>query len=435
MREVTLKPNTLALAVSLGTTVLLFTSTGCGKARIPAVAPTPQAMAISNHLAIIATRGEPVTLGQLDRSYARPSPAQDAGPLYMAAFAALRSGDTGSPSFLTDNQEALPLLIQAADRDSCRYPIALTNGLLVLAPHLSKLRTSAALLGQEAIRQATRGNTEAATTAVLAGIRLARSLDNEPLLLSKRVQIAALALTCESLLDSLNKKGFTDAECVRLMAALHDAEPAMGFRRAMVGERAILVSVFESSDEGLSQAMAMEGGGAAPAITLRKYRSEGHLEGDFAFALDFMSNLVATVALPYPQALDSATSMQVPGYVEATTGKQVFSAMLLPKPTEFVFQGAGTVARLRICQTVLAVERYRRKHGGALPDTLADVSAELPNGVPKDPFDGQPVRYRKLPAAGYTVWSVGANRIDDGGSAASPDSKRPLDLVGTILRD
>lgn len=96
-------------------------------------------------------------------------------------------------------------------------------------------------------------------------------------------------------------------------------------------------------------------------------------------------------------------------------------------------QGAGTVARLRICQTVLAVERYRRKHGGTPPDTLTDVSAELPNGVPKDAFDGQPLRYRKLPTVGYTVWSVGPNRIDDGGSTASPDSKRPLDLVGIIL--
>lgn len=47
----------------------------------------------------------------------------------------------------------------------------------------------------------------------------------------------------------------------------------------------------------------------------------------------------------------------------------------------------------------------------------------------------EPLRYRKLPTVGYTVLSVGPNRIDDGGSAASPDSKRPLDLVGTILRD
>jgi hypothetical protein len=433
MRDVNLKLN--AMAMGLSTAVLLLTSTGCGKTRVPAVAPTPQAMAISNHLATIGAAGEPVSLGQLDRSYAQPSPAQDAGPLYLAAFAALRSSDAGSPSFVADNQAALPLLIQAADRDSCRYPIALTNGLLVLAPHLTKLRTSAALLGQEAVRQATRGNAEAATTAVLAGIRLARSLDNEPLLISKRVQLAALALTCESLLDSLNKQDLTDAECVRLMAALHDAEPAMGFHRAMVGERAILVSVFESSDEGLSQAMAMEGGGAAPTMSLRSYRSEGHLEGDFAFALDFMSNLVATVALPYPQALDAAATMKVPGYVEATTGKQVFSAMLLPKPAEFVFQGAGAVARLRISQTVLAVERYRRKHGGTLPDTLADVSAELPNGVPKDPFDGQPLRYRKLPTGGFTVWSVGPNRIDDGGSVERPGNKAPLDLVGTILRN
>jgi hypothetical protein len=435
MREVTLKPNTLALAVSLGTAVLLFTSTGCGKARVPAVAPTPQAMAISNHLAIIATRGEPVTLGQLDRSYAQPSPAQDAGPLYIAAFAALRSSDTGSSSFLTDNQEALPLLIQAANRPLCRYPIALTNGARVLLPHLGKLKTCAALLRQEAVNQAAHGNAEAAATTLLAGIRLARSLDNEPLLLSKRVQIEGLNMACEGLVDSLNRQAFSEAQLVRLMAALQDAEPAIDLHRAVVGERSILVSVFGSSDEGLAEAMAMEGGGAAPMVSLRSYRSEGHLEGDFAFALDFMSNLVAAVALPYPQALEAAASMKVPGFVEATAGRQAFSAVLLPRFSNLAGKGAEALSRIRMTQAVLAVERYRGKHGGALPASLADLSAEWPTGIPTDPFDGQPLRYRKLPTAGYTVWSVGPNRIDDSGSAEEPDGKTPLDVVQTILRN
>ena len=47
----------------------------------------------------------------------------------------------------------------------------------------------------------------------------------------------------------------------------------------------------------------------------------------------------------------------------------------------------------------------------------------------------EPLRYRKLPTGGFAVWSVGPNRIDDGGSVEKPGSKAPLDLVGTILRD
>ena len=167
---------------------------------------------------------------------------------------------------------------------------------------------------------------------------------------------------------------------------------------------------------------------------LRIYRSGGHLQGDFAFALDFMSNLVAVVDLPYPQALDAAAGMKIPDTQTVLDEKLVVSAVLLPEPARFVNKGAEAVARIRLARTVLAVERYRLKHDGALPTSLADVSAELSGGVPEDPFDGQPLRYKKLPARGYTVYSVGADRKDDGGAVQGPDVKTPLDVVMTISR-
>ena len=203
--------------------------------------------------------------------------------------------------------------------------------------------------------------------------------------------------------------------------------------RAMLGERANLVAAFQSSDEKLAEAMAVSGGSAAAArpSMLRIYRSGGHLQEDFAFALDFMSKLVALVDLPYPQALDAAAGMKIPTVVD---GKIAVSAALLPEPARFVNQGAEAVARLRLARTVLAVERYRLKHDGALPTSLADVTAELFGGVPEDPFDGQPMRYKELPARGYTVYSVGADRKDDGGTVQGPDVKAPLDVVMTIAR-
>ena len=83
---------------------------------------------------------------------------------------------------------------------------------------------------------------------------------------------------------------------------------------------------------------------------------------------------------------------------------------------------------------MLAVERYRLKHDGAVPTSLADGSADLSGGVPEDPFDGQPLRYRKLPASGYTVYSVGTDRKDDGGSVKGPNGETPPDVAMTISR-
>jgi hypothetical protein len=51
-----------------------------------------------------------------------------------------------SPTFLAHNQKALPLLFQAAERKSCRYPVVLTDGAATLLPHLAKIKKCAALL-------------------------------------------------------------------------------------------------------------------------------------------------------------------------------------------------------------------------------------------------------------------------------------------------
>jgi hypothetical protein len=418
------------------TLLLVLVSGGCGQAKTssgPARSPTN---AIKNHLSAISTAGDPVTLDQLSRMYEEPPAAQNAAPIYSQAFAALSAEDTNSPDFLARNQEAVALLLQAVERPLCRYPVALTDGVAVLLPHLVKIGRCATLLRQEAVSQAARGDTDAATTAILSSFRLSRSLENEPVLVSKLVEMASLEQAFDALEESLNQKSFTDAELLSLLTALHDAESAVDLRRAILGERAFLVAAFQSSDEKLAEAMAMTGDGAAtaPPPMLRLYRAEGHLQEDFAFALDFMAKLIAIVDLPYPQALDAAAGLKKPNLQALLDEKLAVSAVLLPEPDRFVNTSAEAVARIRLARTVLSVERYRLKHDGALPTSLADISTELSGGVPEDPFDGQSLRYRKLPTGGYTVYSVGANREDDGGTIKDPNAKTPLDIVMTITR-
>ena len=76
------------------------------------------------------------------------------------------------------------------------------------------------------------------------------------------------------------------------------------------------------------------------------------------------------------------------------------------------------LAARRIMTTVLAIERYRRAHHGAVPLSLdALVPAFLP-AVPEDPLSngaGDTIRYVRQPD-GYLVYSIDSNRRDDGGA-------------------
>jgi hypothetical protein len=71
-----------------------------------------------------------------------------------------------------------------------------------------------------------------------------------------------------------------------------------------------------------------------------------------------------------------------------------------------------------------ALTRYREARG-ELPESLADLVPMYLSEVPHDIMDGQPMRYRRLDGGGALLWSIGSNRIDEGGSKGDP-KRSPL---------
>ena len=93
------------------------------------------------------------------------------------------------------------------------------------------------------------------------------------------------------------------------------------------------------------------------------------------------------------------------------------------------------VAHLNTARVGLAVQRYRLA-SGKLPETLAELVPAYLDAVPKDPFDGKEMRYKKL-ETGFVVYSIGEDGSDDGGKErprerSSPPS--PWDVTFFVLR-
>ncbi len=99
-----------------------------------------------------------------------------------------------------------------------------------------------------------------------------------------------------------------------------------------------------------------------------------------------------------------------------------------------VFMEISSIANLRLAATLAAVERYRLANRKR-PETLADLVPTYFNTVPEDPFDGKPLRYKKL-AQGYIVYSVAQNQTDEGGKEDTKEGKpmREPDIVFTMNR-
>ena len=59
----------------------------------------------------------------------------------------------------------------------------------------------------------------------------------------------------------------------------------------------------------------------------------------------------------------------------------------------------------------VAIERFRLA-GGALPEAASDLVPTYLDAVPEDPFDGQPLRYKRIDE-GYVVYSVWYDHTDN----------------------
>lgn len=62
----------------------------------------------------------------------------------------------------------------------------------------------------------------------------------------------------------------------------------------------------------------------------------------------------------------------------------------------------------------IALKRFQLRHGH-LPADLAALAPEFLGGVPRDPVDGQPLRYRPNNDGSFLLYSVGEDGVDDGG--------------------
>jgi hypothetical protein len=90
-------------------------------------------------------------------------------------------------------------------------------------------------------------------------------------------------------------------------------------------------------------------------------------------------------------------------------------------------------AGARCAAVALAAERFRLEHG-RWPDALADLVPDLLTEVPADPYDGQPLRYRRL-SDGVIVYAVGPDGQDDGSPRDAANAGREGGNVGFRLWD
>lgn len=393
----------------------------------------------------IAAAGYPVTPEELDAWYAWPDSGENAASWVIAAGDRLSRPPKGDYSRLRElarnpdaysnrqplpedlrdlliqhveaNSEALTLLHAAARIEESRYPIDLSDGCWTLMPYVSVYGELHSLLCLEALLCIERADGGGAVRAIEDALGIAHSLDAEPVILSQGVRLRAQFTALSALERLLSRQALTEANLKRLDAAVRGAHDPHAMERALVGERCMLIDLCEAPELIYQDALRPS---PSPPI-LEAYEGLGLAAREGMGFLDMIAELQKVIQLPMHRRVEAVAA------AEARFRGRLERSILLPADLwagHFIVREIECMARLRAASAALAAERFRLETGH-WPGTLTELVPEYRPDLTEDPFDGKPLRYRRV-KGGFVVYSVGGDRLDDDGRPLPPPDERQV---------
>ena len=333
-------------------------------------------------------------------------------------------------TYVQTNAPALARVREALQLSRFRYPVDFSYGLETDFRHLAKLREMGRISAMAAALDAEAGRAGQWPEEVELQLKLAGTLDDEPALMAHLVRNAIIVTAVRATERSLNSVSPGEEACQRLQAAFTHAGETNLLPLALAGERAMTIPIFRMSWKEM-QAWGQDEGPESPPPKPRTYSGKpawflsltGFEERDLNFYLQTMDKGISLAALAPPASLTFSNDLESANTV-ARKRFYILSGLLLPSLSKVIVREATMQANIRLATTALAVERFRLARG-RLPEGLGELTPQFLDAVPTDPFDGAPLRYRRL-ARGYMIYSVDADGHDDGGREP-PQRKEPGD--------
>jgi len=342
----------------------------------------------------------------------RPPVDEETWKIPIVGSAALPGRGLPVPQTMTDaisqylarNRTCLTLLHEAGAIEHCRYTWDYTKGLT----ELPAIRRCAWLLELSATYHAYSGDPNGAAECIQDGLRLADSLRNEPGLVCYLIRRGCSALAVRGLERSMNATAFTDAQLREMDLALAaTAATTLDLAQVMITERCFMLeSCRDTSLKSSWPLTPSRGVGPRLLVHLPGIRRIGVVD-----TLDYMEDCIAAAKLPPQERMARFRALEQEAKDLSFMHLMVNS--ILSSTGELGALHARFPAIFDLARTALAVERYRLA-AGRLPEALGQLVPQYLDHVPIDPFDGQPIRYRRT-EPGYVVYNVAEDGQDNGG--------------------
>jgi hypothetical protein len=327
---------------------------------------------------------------------------------------------TAAEAFLNEDSNHLDAVRLALTRPHCRFPVPLGRAYVGDLPYLTEMRREAQSFRIAGALALERGDISASISALEDTRRAGRAVAEGPLLLDQLVMASCFSMVLDDAQRLLSQHSLDTDQLARMNRLFEGMQSRGALRTGLLAERAWALHLLGSPAEAaalLSSSSGEEAQGetASTRNGMGVLRTIGLTAADRRLVLETMDQAIALSTEDSPAALEQYDRLFLRVEDEAMRfPPKLISALVLPANKRAAARFAAIEARRRAGLVALALERYRLTHAGALPDKLDALGPDYLPRMLLDPFDGQPLRYRRL-GTGFVVYSVGRSRKDHGG--------------------
>ncbi len=301
--------------------------------------------------------------------------------------------------YLEKNAAAIRLTGEGAQRPKCNFGVDWSTGYSTELPHIGKMIQLKSLV----LLRSKLGEGEEARRSVEIAALLGDSLASEPTLLSQLVQYHSITDTHDRLQENWSPEGYGPG----LADSLQTRDLGRGLQRAYLGEIYSSAMLFVSKFPGETA----EGDPGIP---------DPATNPNWANDLDLLAGLYRDIydlsKRPYHELKEELSGIEArleraPEFAEMTR--------LLAPATAAHFQRRASAEAVTGTQRISIALANHRASRGNYPVSLAELKSIAPD-LMKDPFTGQPYRYRRE-GNGFVLYSVGKDGLDNGGNSKEED--------------
>ena len=354
---------------------------------------------------------------------------------------------------LAQDDQALELLEQIIERPVLDFHLDYRQGFSLMLPHLGALKQATQRLSYGAVLELHRGDSEAAAIKVRTVLAIAKGMADERLVISQLVRMAIAHIALAANWELLQSANATDEQLAALQRDWTGLEFSPAVENALLMERAIAEmtlarmrnssAAFNQVANGWGSTRNASSAGnwldqAAELTVLKTKETVWHFAWSYPDQLKALQGHQAVIEAvrqfkngePFKVALENEEKrLNELGIIARPNDSDVlfdfndmdlrslFSRSVLSLQS-LLRRVLVVEASRRMTLTAIALKRYQLRHG-SYPRELAALEPDFLRTIPRDPVDGQRLRYRLNPDGTFLLYSIGEDGDDNGGDASS----------------